>query len=451
MLFNASQVTMATSEISQQTSLTKAEQERGQRIAIRSCIPGILFQLGSINSVIVATFYVSIGMSARQIGILTSLISLCIFGQLITSIFAEHWGRKFILIFFSGIYTIIACFLPLLPFLMLWKGSSITITATIILMVLLNFAFNMGVSTWFAILKEYADTGSRGAFFSRLRITWGTISLLFFLVVWIFFSGGTGNIPMMGFAAIFALAAISGWIRWWIVRPMPTISTSVPQHGIAHSTWLALREMAGNSALRQHAFFYSAFAIVFNIINPFLVFYLKTHLALADSQVNMMWFFWQLGGLGGLWWFGQRLDRVGPQVIYYWTTGIMAVTLISLAFIRPGLGYLPAILAVIFCIKGFSEFGFGLANTDSILFSAGGRNPSLTIVIVGVINTGFGALAQYWGGYLLDTFKTLTVHFTLRAWNIFDLIFLGAAISMAVLVFIRRLVRPPPRSVSQAE
>lgn len=417
--------------------LNAGEKALGRKLTIYASLPGIVYFL--TFSTITQNFFTALNMTPMQVGLLGSLISLCGYAQLLTSVIAEHAGHKRIYLVFHGIGLAICALIPLIPLAAGWRPAWPIISISIAIFVGMHFFNNLGFATWFAMLRAFTDAGTRVAFFSRLRLTYGWVSLTFFILIWLAFKGGDHNIPLAGFAVIFGIGWIAGITRYFIVRRFPVV-TAAPGVGVIHHFRASVRDLLVNDSFRQYLWFYGAYAFVLGLSDPFIVLYIKYQLHLPDTTINLARCFWQGGGMLSLWFFRNQLDGGGGKTIYTWTASIMIAAILLLVLPMAGYPWAPALLCAIFAIKGMADFGFGLASTDAILIGAAGRNPALAIVVASLFTLTASSLAQLISGKILTHWSDWKAHLLVPL-DIYRLIFLVTGGLLSALIVARGITR----------
>jgi MFS family permease len=195
--------------------------------------------------------------------------------------------------------------------------------------------------------------------------------------------------------------------------------------------------------------FYGLFAFVFGLVDPFLVLYIKYQLRYPDTAVNLVRLWWQIGGLLGLWLIGRFLDTVGPRIVYLWTTAVITGGMFLFVIPYAGMPYSVGLLGLIFAVKGFADFGFNLANTDSLLLVASPRNPALSIVVASAVNLTTSSIAQLISGHLLTRYAGWQPRWPID-FNIYKAMFLAAGVLFLLLVGLRFLVPAAIRKETRA-
>lgn len=422
--------------------LSDEQKKKAQSLVITTSVFAVIFGFtysAGINEI----FYVAIGMTPTQIGLLAALSSLAIVLQLPASLLSEKWGKRTVFLRFYTIAVCISFGLVILPLLSYTKISYMPLIT--MAMFLLMFCFsNLGASTWFAMLKDFTEEGSRGKFFGKLRTTWSIAAIIYFLILSLLFSGGDRNVPLWAFSLIFLTASVFGVVRVWRTRSFPFVPPKESM-SVYEEVSAQLKIIISSPYFRRFIFYYGIYSFAVGLSGPFYVVFLKTKLLFPDTHILICRFLSLLGSSVSLIFFGRKLDEMGGKSIFALTSfglvGAQLLITLTSAGAHANAVLNTALVMVFFFVSGAFQAGFNLATTDSLLSAAEGPNPAFMIVFATVSNSILTALGQVIGSYWFNISGKLDVSFLFWRVNEYTVVFFGTILIVLVLSVIRSFSR----------
>jgi MFS family permease len=318
------------------------------------------------------------------------------------------------------------------------------------LMLFLLFCFNLsrGISSaaWLPWITALVPLEVRGRYLAReSACNNGASCATLLLAGWVL-----GQHPgAWQFAAIFAFSALTGAASLNFLKRMPDAETAAPQANAATPVpWL---EMARYAPFRKLLRMNMAWAIGYGGLTAFTVAYLKSAAGLPEDQVLYLTAISYVGGLGGLFLVGTRLDRCGSKpmltvTLAGWFAMLAGWVLLSGKVAQPRLVF---VLGLQMCM-GLGYAVFHMANTRLAMavIPKMGREHFFALFSV-VHNVTLGVSPVLWG-LLIDAVgenEWRWLGFALNGFSIFYLLAAGVCVVTGGLC--RRLEEPRAANVEE--
>jgi len=372
--------------------LSDSERARGRRLAVASNVPAMTFWTAFTDQLPTLAL-VSLGASETLVGVQSGL-RLGFQGlQLPALRFVSWFPKRSILV--SGQLFALAASLPLVFFAALAALEPGTARAIVLAsLVLTAIGLNFSDLVWFPLLRAYVDPDRIGRFFGVIRSSWHVAVILFFVGGQYWLAAHEG-----AFGALFAVAWLAGALRVALIWRMPERSERTGGRIRAREALALVRR---DRRLRRYLIGICWGAGVRVSVLPFTLVMLRRALGFADSDVVLTTIAQFSGGLVSLYLWGALVDRVGPYVVFRFTSLATAVLYVGLAQLDSGGSSTLLAAVAFFFLHAILGAGYGVSDTR-VLFELAPPEAPARMLVVGGSLTGLAlGLAPMLVGALLD-------------------------------------------------
>lgn len=368
------------------------EQRGAMRSAILNQCFGVVALLALENGLLLV-YFKALGMSAVNIVICLAMPHVFIALLGVPSAFlADRFGKKAVgltgaLLQPVGFLLFVA--LPWVPgaWVHVWAyaGSAI-------------FGAGAGVFTasWFALLSPAVPIGYRGRFFSKLRVSWQFVALLFTLVCVKYLTQDTPVGTLQILLAVNVAGLLARIYFYWRIPEMEKPDRQ------GDSFWQALRSTLttpGYVSFISYIFLLALFTmgcpIIFGLIE-------KNFLGFGDDIVVLMGLLHMVGGVFGFWVVGRAIDRSGTRLVF--TLCHFGYAAVILLYLVRGLFGTPVVYAVapLRFLFGFIFACASCAISTELLALIPPRNKSMSTTLCTTLLRAGRALSGLLAGWVLD-------------------------------------------------
>ncbi len=301
--------------------------------------------------------------------------------------FADRYGKKLV----GGLGLVLTvtgfallCVLLLVP---AWLRNPCVVFG-ILLYAIGNALWGAG---WFALLSPIVPEAERGGFFGKLRFSWQSAGIVFFMIAGYFLHKNSSPalfVPVMLAIAAGLLVRIIYYVR------IPEVEKSAPRSRSFADSFISVLRTAGYMSFCAYVFLLSLATIgcvaIFGLVE-------KKVLLLRDPQVVWLGNLGMMGAVTGFLLIGKLIDRWGTKpafLICHFGFGLS----LFLFVLR---GCIPDPTAMIL-FMGAIHFAFGLmlagssvAISTEMLALIPSENKSLATSVCMTLNMGGGALAGF--------------------------------------------------------
>lgn len=316
----------------------------------------------------------------------------------------EHTGKKRVIIFASAMGMGGLLFASL-------AGFFSHIGNYILVIGLLGFAISRAlfVGGWFPLLRGFVPEAERGAFFSRLRVSWQSIVTVFLLISTLVV-GKNASITVL--QIIIGVAAVLLIGRIYFVLKLP--ETEMREKGNIPSFWTSVRFAFHNKRLIRFSI-YMFFLYLFSYATiPIIFMHANLEIKAPDNFIVLLSVFVNIGSIMGFFLGGKLIKRYNARFVLLSAHLCLAVFNILLLFIRsytPVSAVLLSVFTFIYAMGiaystiGASSEMLGLANQNAI-------NTSIAISLA--LNNAGRGFARIISGIILE------LNLIPRKWEIYQ-------------------------------
>jgi MFS family permease len=371
-------------------ALSPDEQQRGMRHAILASCFGAIPQVLLKDSSVFILFATTLGASETFSVFTTASVDLAIlFFLLPFAYLSEFLGKKRLMLWCCGLSLVTMLLCAAAP----WFGAQ---ARHVLMAGVIGFALAITpqVAAWFPILDGIVPAESRGRFFSRLRVSWQTVTVVF-LAASAWWIGKAATVQTLQ-----TVVALSGLVlagKLWHLARVPEVRLPKPV-GVKP----VLLDILGNGPLTGFAVYILCLYAAAGSTVPVVFLFAKRFLELPDNAVVMLSAWLMVGTIAGYGSTGFFVDRHGTKPVFltaHLGFGLVNVLLFLTGADVTGVASLgPLILAY-----GFLFAGASIAVTTEMLHLAPENNKAMSIAFCFVAYSGGTALSRVGTSLLLGS------------------------------------------------
>jgi MFS family permease len=257
-------------------------------------------------------YLLALGASRAQIGLLSSLSSLCAALVLLPgALFVERFGhRKEITVWSGGgVSRIVILLLALIPFGL--QGQALIYVAMAMSIIRDTFA-NLAYPAWIAIVADIIPLSGRGRYFGTRNFAMGVIGMAVILLVGELItrtSKPAGYQIALGLAFLIGMMSTYSFAHIRVSKAPP----AAPQDGATLSLPSLLKELKKHPAFLTMAGVAALWNFSLNVAGPFFNVYLVQNLKATATMVGFLSVVSTIAGLFVQRKLGELADRWGPR------------------------------------------------------------------------------------------------------------------------------------------
>jgi MFS family permease len=353
--------------------LSDSERARGGRLAVASNVPGMTF-LTAFTGQLATLALISLGTSETLIGVQSGL-HLGFQGLQLPALRFVGWFSKRSILVAGQLFAQFAT-LPLMFFAVLTSLEPATARAIVFAsLVLTSIGLNFADLVWFPLLRGYLDPDRIGRFFGVIRSTWHVGVILFFLGGQYWLAGHPG-----AFGLLFAVAWLAGALRVALLWRLPERSERSATRIRARE---ALALVRSDRRMRRYLIGICWGAGVRVSVLPFTIVMLRRTLGFSDSEVLLTTIAQFSGGLVSLYLWGALVDRVGPYVVFRFTSLATAALYVGLSQLDSSSSFTLVAAVVFFFLHAVLSAGYGVSDTRVLFELSPPEAPARALVVGG--------------------------------------------------------------------
>jgi MFS family permease len=386
----------------------------------------------------------SLGASATVLGIIVGMMPLLVIFQIPASRHVARVGyKRFVLAGWSA-RVVFIFLMALVPVTEGFLAAETRLALVLFLLFLFNLSRGISSCGWLPWITSLIPAAIRGRYLAREAACVGLASFAAFVLA----AAMLGAQPAAWrFAAVFGFSAVMGATSLWFLRRIPEAES--PEQVRASNTPVPWRDIASHPPFRKLLRMNVAWALAVGGLSAFAVVFLKAVAHMPEDRILYLNSATCLGGLGGLWLFGSRLDRLGSKPV-------MAVSSLALLVISAGWALLAAgvvrtqllVVLALMLFMGLATAAINMANTRLAMAVVPPMGRSHFFALFSVVtNVVLGVSPILWGLFI-DAFLWLDAD--LRGFNVnrYTLFFLATALTFGVTALLcQRLQEPEARSM----
>jgi len=342
------------------------------------------------------------GAGDFEIGILCAIPFLAQIAQICSSWFIEQMKsrKKLVISGFLAGRIIWLLILPLLLFSPVWR-----LEAFLALVIASNFAVMLATPAWLSWISDLVPVRIRGRYFGH-RASAIAVSTVITTVLggYILDWFSLRELDNFGFAVITILASIMALISVIILKKLPDPQNSSVK---THYTLKSFLEPIRDTRFRGLLSVFFIWNISIGIAAVFFAAHMLTNLKMSFTQIALYSSSVALSAIfvNRIW--GKLIDRFGSKPVLAICS--LGITLVPLVWLFPREDFLW-ILALESTYTGILWAGFNLAAFNMPIANSPQQNRPSYLAAFSVI-TGFGFfLASLFGGWLAETYSSLSFH-----------------------------------------
>lgn len=388
----------------------------------------------------------SLGASATVLGIMVGMMPLLVIFQILAARHVSRVGYKRFVYAGWGVRVTFIFFIALVPI----TSGFLNPTTRLALILMLLFAFNLsrGISScaWLPWITSLVPETVRGKYLSREAASTNLASFVSFLLA--AFCLGR-NPQAFRFAALFAFSGLMGVASLVFLKRIPEAST--PEQVRTSTTPVPWGEIARYAPFRKLLRMVIAWSMAYGGMTAFTVSFLKTKIAMPESEILLVNSVFFLGGLSSLWFLGSRLDKLGskPVLTFCFLAWLLVVSGWGLLAGKVWAPWLTLILGLQFFMGLLAALvGMGITRLAMAIVPVMGRNHFFALFsVLGSVSLG---LAPIFWGLMIDAVGTRQWMWLGLEWNRYSVFFAAVVTVFAVaLALARHLEEPQAASLEE--
>ncbi len=351
-----------------------------------------------VGSVFLTSFFLKIGATSLEIGILASLPQLAYIGQFLGSYYIEKYGnRKKFCISTSAIQKLLWFAVAGLPLLL----PQVRTQAKVWLMfgaIFISSLFGaLSGAAWASWMADFIHPRMRGNFFSRRNIFIGLATFLAPVAVgkYLDLHGDFRN-----YALVFCVSTLIGLAGTWFLRQVPMLKIEKePDLSFVDIFRAPLRD----NNFRNFLCFTIFWALSTIIMAPYVPVFLLKEISLSQYTISIYIALFTLSHIISTLVWGNLSDRFGHRPV-------LAICVLAVSFIPLGYAIMTphnyrAVMPLLYLIGGIFWAGIGLSlfNLLMALLPEKGKSKFISsfFSFVGI----FGVIAPLLGALIMDAFR----------------------------------------------
>ena len=431
--------------------LNRLEVMRALRVSIWS---GLVITLAGtfVGAVVQTSFVLWLGGSNMLLGLLTAIPSLAGLTQMASSYWADKWAsrRKFVLLF-MWISTMLWLPVAFLPWYMpqQWR-----LVAFFVILCFIAMTSQMASPVSTSWLSDLVPASHRGRYFGYRNMLLGIIGTVAALPVAAYldmFKRNNGVIgPQVGYATLFALAAIVAAVSLIIMRAMaepPREQAEVttephvqPQKGI--STLAAYYKAPYvDKKFRKFLQFQAVLILAQTFAAPFYMAYEIKVLKLEFIVIQLIATLLAVCSLSSMPVWGYLSDRYGNKAVASISLGATIVNTLLWALAMKGNLYIAIpVLVVAEIISGLSWSGVAIAQTNLLIGLSPSSKRTIYISTFSAVSGIIGGVAPLLGGAFMQKMEWINWQNGPYSFTNYQLIFVvSGVLRLLALLAVRRI------------
>lgn len=388
----------------------------------------------------------SLGASATVLGIIVGMMPLLVIFQIPAARHVSRFGYKRFVYAGWGVRVAFIFVIALVPV----TSGFLDPAARLCLILMLLFAFNLsrGISScaWLPWITSLVPETIRGIYLSREAAWTNLASFGSFLLA----AACLGKDPQpLRFAALFAFSGLMGAASLVFLKRIPEAST--PDQVRTSTTPVPWGEIVRYAPFRKLLRMVIAWSMAYGGMTAFTVSYLKTKVAMPESEILLVNSVFFLGGLSSLWFLGSRLDKLGskPVLTFCFLAWLVVVAGWGLLAGKVWAPWLTLILGLQFFMGLLAALvGMSITRLAMAIVPVMGRNHFFALFsVLGSLSLG---LAPIFWGLMIDAVGTREGQWLGLEWNRYTAFFAGVVMVFFVtLALARHLEEPKAASLEQ--
>lgn len=386
----------------------------------------------------------SLGASATVLGLIAGMMPLLVIFQIPASRHVVRVGyKRFVLAGWSTrvVFIFLMALVPL-------TGGFLDGDTRLSLMLFLLFFFNLsrGISScgWLPWITSLIPSAIRGRYLGREAACVAVASFIAFVLAAAMLGGQPAS---WRFAAVFGFSAIMGAASLMFLRRIPEAET--PEQVRTSTTPVPWRDIAGHPPFRKLLHLNIAWALASGGLATFAVVFLKVVVDMPEDRILYLNSATCLGGLGSLWLFGARMDRLGSKPVL--GAGCLGFLVLALGWAMLAGRVLKAelllVLALMF-LMGVAQAAVAMANTRLAMAVVPPMGRSHFFALYSVVSNVVLGISPILWGLFIDAFLWLDREVAGIGVNRYSLFFVATALAFGVTAALtRRLEEPEAKSM----
>jgi len=388
----------------------------------------------------------SLEASATVLGIIAGMMPLLVIFQVPAATHIARVGYKKFVYAGWGTRVMFIFGMALVPL----TGSFLSRTTQLALILFLLFGFNLsrGISSaaWLPWITTLVPVEIRGKYLAREAVSVHVASCT--AMMFSAFCLGQQS-RQWQFAFLFGFSGVAGAISLSFLKKIP--DAEPPEQQVTSSQAVPWLEIVRYEPFCKLLRMNTAWAAAYGGLGAFTVAYLKTEAAMSESGILFVTGMAFLGGLGGLAYFGSRVDRLGSKPVLAFCLSIWILILIGWLLLAGHLVH-PQFGLVLF-LELLMGFAYALVNMNNtrlamVLAPVMGRSHFFALYSV-VANLTLGLAPMFWG-LVIDAFGPRHIrwrHFELNRFSLFFGCVVG--VFALALAFCRKLDEPKAHDLDE--
>ena len=374
---------------------------KGQRVVIIEGALTTIFMAitGSmVGSVFLTSFFLKIGATSLEIGILASLPQLAYIGQFLGSYHIEKYGnRKKFCISTSAIQKLLWIAIACIPLLLPQARAQTKVWLMFGIIFISSLFGALSGAAWASWMADFIHPGMRGKFFGRRNIYMGLAAFLVPVAAgkYLDLHGDFRN-----YALVFCLSALIGLIGTRFLRHVPMLKVEKePDLKFVDIFRAPLR----NSTFRNFLYFIVFWTLGTIIMAPYAPVFLLREISLSQYTISIYIALFTLTHIASTLMWGNLSDRFGHRPVL--AICVLAVSFIPLGFAITTPDNYRVVMPLLYLIAGIFWAGIGLSlfNLLMVLLPEKGKSKFISsfFSFMGI----FGVIAPLMGALIMNTFK----------------------------------------------
>ncbi len=381
----------------------------------------------------------SLGASATVLGLIAGMMPLLVIFQIPASKHVVRVGyKRFVL---AGWSTRV-CFIflmALVPVSDLFLNADTRLSLMLFLLFFFNLSRGISSCGWLPWITSLIPSEIRGRYLAREAAFVGVASFVAFVMA----AAMLGETPTSWrFTSVFAFSAFAGAASLWFLKRIPEAET--PEQIRTSSTPVPWTDIANHPPFRKLLRMNVAWSLAIGGLSTFAIVFLKVVVQMPENEILYLNSITCIGGLGSLWLFGARLDRLGSRPVL--TTASIGFLLLSVMWALVAGRMLQAqmvLILMLMLLTGVAQAAMNMANTRLAMAVVPPMGRSHFFALYSVVtNVVLGVSPILWGLFI-DAFLSMDADVRSLNVNRYTLFFTATAMAFGATAWLCRKLEEP--------
>lgn len=354
-----------------------------------------------VGSVFLTNFFLKIGATSLEIGILAALPQLAYIGQFLGSYYIDKYDRKKFCISTAAVNRLLWFGVAAIPLLLPQARTQTKIWLMFGIIFISSLCGALAGAAWTSWMADFIHPRRRGSFFARRNIVVGLVTFLLPVAVgkYLDLHGG-----FQDYAFVFGLATLIGLVGLWFLNQVPKVKLEKePTLNFADIFKAPLRDRN----FRNFLYFTIFWTLGTVTMAPYTPVFLLKEISLNQYTIGIYIALFTLTHITTTMIWGNISDRFGHRPVL--VICVLAVSFIPLGFAITTPRNYWLIMPILHLIAGIFWAGIGLSLFNLLMALLPEKGKSKFVSSFFLLCGIFGVIGPLVGALIMDVFRKFSI------------------------------------------